>query len=98
PVDEVASTMGGSVKFTFWAPGTVASSTQISWTSNRQSRPDFSLRLFKLTRPHHPHGADARRRARHLQDFEAGAAVPRRRAWSAASAAALTVGSCSVFL
>src|SRR3984893_16816807 len=37
--------------------------------------------------PHHPHGADARRRARHLQDFEVGAAVPRRRAWSAASAA-----------
>ena len=36
---------------------------------------------------HHPHGADARRRARHLQDLEAGAAVPRRRAWPAASAA-----------
>jgi alkylation response protein AidB-like acyl-CoA dehydrogenase len=36
---------------------------------------------------HHPHGADAQRRARHLQDLEAGAAVPRRRAWPAASAA-----------
>ena len=41
----------GFVKFTFCLPGTVASGTQMLRGLQLQSRPDFSLRLFKLTRP-----------------------------------------------
>ena len=41
----------------------------------------------EAVQPDHPHGADARRRARHLQDFAPRAVVSRRRARAAASAA-----------
>ena len=41
----------GFVKFTFCAPGMVAYNIQIPMVSDSSSRPDFSLWLFKLTRP-----------------------------------------------
>jgi hypothetical protein len=42
---------GGIVKFRFWAPGRVVSWAEIVGVSKRRSSPDFSLRLFNLTRP-----------------------------------------------
>jgi hypothetical protein len=43
--------VGGFVKFTFWAPGWVASQAEILEVARRQSWPDFALRLFNLTMP-----------------------------------------------
>jgi hypothetical protein len=54
----------GFVKFTFWAPGWVASQAEILEAARRQSWPDFALRLFNLTmlilemRVHKPRDSD----------------------------------------
>ena len=45
----IPAPVGGFVKFTFWAPGWVASRAEIVWASKRESPPDFPL--FNLTRP-----------------------------------------------